>query len=70
MFEKAPQQSDYRADWEAGQAKIAGPPFEDRVLSKSAPALARLIRALRTGTHFIRKNSLGNRATFRRIRKP
>lgn len=63
IFSAPPQQSDYSALWSQGKREIR--PFSNPLLAGSA----RLFSVLMTGWDFWRRQSLGNRRFFRKIRR-
>jgi hypothetical protein len=64
IFERMPQQSDYAAMWQEGE--------KDSNVTVKKPRLAgvaRFFNAAKTGFEFYRRQSLGNRRFFRKIRR-
>lgn len=63
VFAKMPQQSDYTVRWTAEK------PEPEVVITPLFPRLARLLHVLKMGVQFYRRQSLGNRRFFHRIRR-
>lgn len=63
IFANAPQQSDYTALWQDHDSRPVA------VKQPRFAKLARLVNALKTGSEFYRRQSLGNRRFFRVIRR-
>ena len=74
VFKQMPQQSDYTVAWQAdGAAALASPEKEAgpviRLASRRLPAVAALLKAVRTGLNFYRSHSLRNRQFFTPIQR-
>jgi hypothetical protein len=65
IFERMPQQSDYSAMWQAAEKGHSSAPVKRPWL----PGAARFLHAAKTGLEFYRRQSLGNRRFFRKIRR-
>ena len=64
IFARAPQQSDYTAMWQASEKSPVAPVKRPRFAG-----VAGFIHALKTGLEFYRRQSLGNRRFFRKVRR-
>ena len=64
VFARAPQQSDYTALWQA-----AGKNPVTELKEPCFPAVTSFFHAVRTGIEFYRRQSLGNRRFFRKVRR-
>jgi SAM-dependent methyltransferase len=64
IFAQAPQQSDYTAIWQAAEKGLVTP-----IKKPLFAGVARFIHVIKTGLEFYRRQSLGNRLFFRKVRR-
>jgi hypothetical protein len=64
IFARAPQQSDYTVMWQASEKGPVAPMKKPRFAG-----VARFVHVIKTGIEFYRRQSLGNRRFFRKVRR-
>jgi SAM-dependent methyltransferase len=76
IFARMPQQSDYTVLWKDGESKASDTPApapeagRPTWLQDHFPNIARAMHAVGVGIEFYRRQSLGNRKSFRKVPKP
>jgi SAM-dependent methyltransferase len=67
IFAQAPQQSDYTVLWNTTEQAANVAEMATTAKNPMFPALARVFNAIKYGTEFYRRQSLGNRRFFRKV---